>query len=62
MQKSQEPYWDLKLHSIIRDCTATSLTNSTGEDRFIWILQWAGDEWRTVEGLWAACLNIEFSP
>lgn len=44
MQKSQEPYWDLKLHSITRECTITSLTNKTGEDRFTWILQWAEDE------------------
>lgn len=44
MKKSQEPYWDLKLRSITRDCTLISLTNNTGEDRFIWSLQWAEDE------------------
>lgn len=64
MQKSQEPYWDLKLHSITRDCSLTSLTNNTREDRFIWSLQWAEDEHTILEnsrgtlGSLASALNF----
>lgn len=49
MQKSQEPYWELKSYSIIWDWTLTSLTSNAGEDSFIWTPQWAEDEHTVLE-------------
>ena len=49
MQKSQEPYWELELHSITWDWILTSLKSNTGEDRFICSPQWTEDE-HTVLG------------
>lgn len=49
MQKSQEPYWELKLHSMSWDWTLTSSTSSTGEDRCICSPQWVEDEHIVLE-------------
>lgn len=43
MQKSQEPYWELKLHGITWDWTLTCLTSNAGEDRFMWSPHWVED-------------------
>lgn len=49
MQKSQEPYWEVNLHSILWDWTLSSLTSNAEEGRFIWSPQWVKDEHFALE-------------